>query len=159
MIQHQFSYWLTAKPNNMDIKDAFDEMSQALKDEECLWPAGPLVVSCDKANRLVTAEVNPSVGTVYEDTGIAERMVRVSRAVPCMDIELQELDEEDKSIQRLTWYSKGAVTKEQQSRLVPCNCLYDVVTVSAIADWIQSRDARLADEVRLRFLQDSVTDY
>lgn len=158
MQKHEFSYWLNVSADKNLGADRFNNSAKrletALRGHDCLWPEGPLVLTVDADDMTVSGEVNPVSGTVTEDSDIENRITKVMAGFPEFDGSFLEMDEEDKSIQRLSTYKMGALTQQRVSRLVPAENSYDAVTVKAIAGYLNAsgREA-IAHEVLEQFFE------
>lgn len=150
MIRHEFSYWVKIKSSQMTPYKIAQLLEQELNDDCLLHPAGPLTVSSDQ--EYAYAEVNPDTGTTEETDSILSTITGMATMNPHLDIELKELDEEDKSVQRLYRFQNGKQVLERHARLVECTEAFDAVTLTATADWLSTHGQQgLAREMLTAF--------
>ena len=145
--RHYFSYWLTVKPQHWN-KDENAKFLASMKAHDCIWPEGPLVMKIDSMEGEISGEVNPDSGSVMEDIELLDNLAKVAAEFPDFNIEIKEMDEEDKSVERTTWFEKGQKVREGYARVVPSDKQYDEHTVRAAADWLRMQlQGRLAKQL------------
>lgn len=145
MIQHEFSYWLHVKPGpNADLSD-LTRIQAAMTDTGLLCPQGSLVCNIDQSDHTLSAEIDPSTGTVPEDPEIQTSIANLALIFSDFIFSLSELDEEDKSNQIYTEWSNGVQTIQRRARLIPADELYDTMTVRDIIAFLRAK--RVPDAV------------
>lgn len=150
MLQHEFSYWLHVKAKS-DAKFDPDEVIAAGQEANCFQPNGPLVYHENAGS--ITAEIDPNQGTIPEDLELEANITKMAAALPSYELELTCLDEEDNLRQRLSRYYNGQEQFRNYARLIPCDEIFDELTVRAVIDYVQGQNQnQLADQIAERFL-------
>lgn len=154
MYREPYSYWLTARTD--DSKQAISP--NTVKDLQKLVRSrfeGQLYLSdglpANKPVHEVCFEVDPDEGTCDQIDNAFEDLAYIGKQYPELVFELKELNEEDKSEQRLMVVSGGKTATDQYARLVPCDSKYDRITVDDVAAFVADLDPVIAAKIRATF--------
>lgn len=153
--RHQYSYWLTATSSTENtallkkFKSAM-ELDDLLKENGF---NGYLTCSINSACHTLSAEVMPELGTVEEDTDLLPAIEKLAKDFPELCIELDELDEEDKSQACSTVFQNGRMLSQRRMRTVPLHKDFDDPTVQAISRRLEENGhADIAADIIQTFL-------
>lgn len=139
MTRDQFSYWITVTPDKTlpgPRGGLLKALAAALAQTPVLDPCSLLRIDPDSEEECLCIEVNPTVGTIEEDTGIRTALDAFVPQWPGFRFELTELDEDDKSVQIHSVWHAGKLVRRGHARLVRADEHYDRVTADLMLDFL-----------------------
>lgn len=151
MLRHQFSYWLSASIEDPSVKNPEAILTNVLNDLNTSEISDIMTFELkhdEDGGYVVSGEVNPNAGTTEEDSSIIDNVAAIAAKYPCTHVQLDEIDEDDKSYACSTEWLGGVETAKRFRRVIEPG-EYDEATIEGISAWLENQGhPDLANKIR-----------